>query len=216
MADLVGNRSKVLSKLTFRTAAVITAVSATVLSCPVAVAQAEVVVVPDVIRTTTTVDGWQVTLAMTEARIDAVPNMAGAPYSKEGYLSARFTLTVEGTGDRPVNTGQLVAGAQLGCQIDLSDGLDLGVGFDTDLFDDTTVLGVGPDIGTTLRSGGITTVGLGAKSLKGSIATISVQDAHVEVDECGGSVTARLFASAQTSTEVSDDALNVYGQVLPL
>ncbi|WNG84035.1 MspA family porin [Mycobacterium sp. ITM-2016-00316] len=202
--------------MTFRNAAVAAAVSVAMLSCPAALAQAEVVVVPDVTRTTTTVDGWQVTLTMTEARIDAVPNMAGAPYTKEGYLSARFTLSVEGAGVRPVDSGQLVVGAQLGCQIDLSDGLDLGVGFDTDLFDDTTVLGVGPDIGTTLRSGGIATVGLGVKSLKGSVATISVQDAHVQVDECGGLVTARLFASAQTSSEVSDDALNVYGQVLPL
>lgn len=191
-------------------------VSVAVLGGSVAVAHAEVVAVPDVVRSATTVNGWQVTLAMTDARIDAVPNMAKAPLSKEGYLSGRFTLTVDGVGDQPIYTGQLVVGAQLGCQVDLSDGLDLGFDLDTDLFDDSSLVGVGPDIGSTLRSGGITTVGLGVKALKGPVATISVLDAHVQVDECGGAVTARLFASATISTDTSDDALNVYGQVLPL
>lgn len=127
-----------------------------------------------------------------------------------------MTLTVDSEGTAPVTTGQLVVGAQLGCQADLSEGLDLGMDFDTDLFDDTPLLGVGPDIGSTLHSGGITTVGLGTKPLKGRLATISVLDAHVSVDECGGSVTVRLFASARMSTDTSDDSLNLYSAVLPL
>lgn len=183
---------------------------------PAPAAHAEQVPVPDVVRTVTTIDGWQMTLAMTEARVDAVPNMAAAPLSKEGYLSARVTLTVDGSGAAPVNSGQLVIGAQLGCQTDLSEGLDLGIDFDADLFDDDSVLGVGPDIGSTLHSGGIETVGFGAKGLKGRLATITVLDAHVQVDECGGAVNVRLFASAQVSTDTSDDSLNVYGEVLPL
>lgn len=182
----------------------------------VAVAHAEVVAVPDVVRQVTTYDGWRITLAMTGARYDAVPNMANALLSKEGYLSGRVTLTVEGTGDHPINSGQLVVGAQLGCQVDLGDGLDLGMNLDTDVFDDDSVVGLRPDIGTTLKSGGIKAVGFGAKSLKGSVATISILDAHVQVDQCGGAVTARLFASANVSSDVSDDALNVYGEVLPL
>ena len=187
-----------------------------ILGGSVATARAEVVSVPDVVRQVTTYDGWQVTLAMTDARYDAVPNMANALLSKEGYLSGRVTLTVEGMGAHPINSGQLVVGAQLGCQVDISDGLDVGMDMDTDLFDDDSVVGVGPDIGTTLKSGGIKAVGLGAKSLKGAIATISILDAHVQVDQCGGAVTARLFASATISSDTSDDALNVYGEVLPL
>lgn len=181
-----------------------------------AVAHAEQVVIPDVVQSTTTVDGWQMTLSMTEARINVVPNMAAAPLSREGFLSGRVTLTIEGDGSSAVNSGQIVVGAQLGCQADLSEGLDLGVDFDTDLFDDDFVLGVGPDVGTTLHSGGIEAVGFGTKPLKGRLATIYIRDAHIQVDECGGAVTARLFASAQMSTDVSDDSLNVYGEVLPL
>jgi hypothetical protein len=124
--------------------------------------------------------------------------MANALLSEEGYLSGRVTITVEGVGAHPVNSGRL-GGAQLGCQVNLDDGLDLGRDVDTDIFHDDSLVGVGPDIGTTLRSGGIKAVGFGAKSLKGPVATISVLDAYVQVDECGGVLTARLFASATIS-----------------
>ncbi|MCV7286320.1 MspA family porin [Mycolicibacterium wolinskyi] len=180
------------------------------------VSRAESIPVPDINRSIDTVDGWRMTLALTGVRVNAVPNMAAAPLTREGYLSGRVTVTVDGDGAVPVTTGQLVVGAQLGCQADLSEGLDLGIDFDTDLFDDAPLIGVGPDIGSTLHSGGITTVGLGAKSVKGRMATISVMDAHVAVDECGGAVTVRLFASAQMSTDTSDDSVNVYSAVLPL
>lgn len=182
-----------------------------------AAVHAQVEEVPDVVRQVTTIDGWQVTLSLTDARYDAVPNMANALLSKEGYLSGRVTVTVDGAGDHPINTGQLVVGAQLGCQVNLDDGLDLGVNVDTDLFDnDDNEVGLGPSIGTTLKSGGIKVIGFGAKALKGSTASISILDAHVQVDQCGGAVTTRLFASAMTSSDTSDDALNVYGEVLPL
>jgi hypothetical protein len=206
----------VFNTLNFRNGLGAVGASVVILGGSVATARAEVVSVPDVVRQVTTYDGWQVTLAMTDARYDAVPNMANALLSKEGYLSGRVTLTVEGAGAQPINSGQLVVGAQLGCQVDLGDGLDLGMDLDTDVFDDDSVVGLGPDIGTTLKSGGITAVGLGAKPLKGAFATISILDAHVQVDQCGGAVTARLFASATVSSDTSDDALNVYGEVLPL
>lgn len=200
----------------FRYVSGLSVVNVILLGCTVGIAHAEQVRVPDVVRTATTLDGWQMTLSLTDVRVDAVPNMAAAPLSKEGYLSGRVTLTVDGAGAAPVNSGELVVGAQLGCQVDLSDGLDLGIDFGSDLFDDDSVVGVGSDIGSTLYSGGITTVGFGVKALKGRVATISILDAHVQVDECGGAVTVRLFASAQTSTDSSDDRLNVYGEVLPL
>lgn len=202
--------------LTFRSLSALCAVNLILLGSSIGVAHAEQISVADVARTATTADGWQITLSMTEARVNAVPSMSAAPLSSEGYLSARVTLTVDGEGASPVNSGELVVGAQLGCQVDLSEGLDLGVDFDTDLFDDVPVIGVGPDVGSTLHSGGITTVGLGAKTLKGRVATIFILDAHVQVDQCAGAVTVRLFASASMSTDTSDDSLNAYGEVLPL
>ena len=54
-------------------------------------------------------------------------------------------------------------------------------------------------------------VGLGAKSMRSTTATIAVRDAHVQVSECAGPVTIRTFASAKISTNSSDDSLNAYG-----
>ncbi|WP_396904191.1 MspA family porin [Mycolicibacterium phlei] len=192
------------------------AATAVLLGAPVTgVAAAELRPVPDVVRSIETVDGLRVTLTLSNATIDSVPNMAAAPLSREGFLSGRVTLTVEGDGAE-VNGGQLVVGAPLGCQVNLDDGIDLGLDLDADLFDDLPIIGVNPDIGANLRSGGIKTVGFAAKPLKARSATVSILDAHVQEDECGGVVTARLFAVGQTSTDTSDDSLSVYSEVVPI
>lgn len=73
-------------------------VNVILLGCTVGIAHAEQVRVPDVVRTATTLDGWQMTLSLTDVRVDAVPNMAAAPLPKQGYLSGRVTLTVDGAG----------------------------------------------------------------------------------------------------------------------
>jgi len=179
-------------------------------------AHAEQIPVPDVTRTVETIDGWRMTLTLTDARIDPVPNMAAAPLSRQGFLSGRVTLSVEGEGAVPVNSGELVVGAQLGCQLNLDDGLDLDAGAATDLFDDIPILGVDGDIGANIRSGALRTVGFGAKELRGRLAVVNVLDAHVQVDECGGAATARLFAVGRISTDTSDDSVSIYSAVVPL
>ncbi|EKF21750.1 mspA family protein [Mycolicibacterium hassiacum DSM 44199] len=179
-------------------------------------AHAEQIPVPDVTRVVDTVDGWRMTLTLTGASIDPVPDMAAAPLSRQGFVSGRVTLTIDGDGTAPVNGGQLVVGAQLGCQLNLADGLDLDAGADTDLLDDIPLIGIDGEIGTTIRSGRLTTVGFGAKTLKGRTATINVVDAHVQVDECGGAVSARLFAVGQMSTDTSDDSISLYSAVVHL
>lgn len=83
-------------------------------------------------------------------------------------------------------TGELILGVQLGCQVDLSQG------------------------------GNITTMGLGKKALKGTHGEITVHDAHVKVDGCGGPVVIRFFAYAGISTDNGDDSVNTYGDILPL
>ncbi|AQA01338.1 hypothetical protein BVC93_01595 [Mycobacterium sp. MS1601] len=184
------------------------------------VAQAERVLLPDVTQFSDTVDGWHFTVTLTELSVDAVPNLATSQFSKEGFVTAKATATVEGGGDLSVNSGYLVMGVQLGCQTDVSEGLELGIDPDLDTFDfnsnDIIDLNIFPEIGTKLKAGNITVVGLGAKSMKSSTATIAVRDAHVEVSECAGPVTIRVFASAKISTDSSDDSLNAYGAAAAL
>ncbi len=185
------------------------------------VADAERVSLPDVMQVSDTADGWRFTLTLTELRVDSVPNLATSPFTKEGFVTARVTATVDGVGDLSVNSGSLVLGVQLGCQVDVSEGLELGVDPEVDIFNfdsdsDTGLFGdpefdFWPGIDAKLRAGDIRVVGLGAKTMKSRIATISVRDAHVEVSDCSGPVTVRMFASARISTDASDDSLNAYG-----
>ncbi|MDT5134816.1 MAG: hypothetical protein QOE41_4127, partial [Mycobacterium sp.] len=73
-----------------------------------------------------------------------------------------------------------------------------------------------PNISVTLLPGKINTLGLGKKDLKGRSGYITVHDAHVKVDGCGGPVSVRLFAYAQISTDDGDDSVNTYGDILNL
>ncbi|MGK2865503.1 MAG: MspA family porin [Mycobacterium sp.] len=183
------------------------------------VAGAERFVLPDVVQVGDTADGWRFTLTMSELRVDSVPNLATSPFTKEGFVTAKVTATVEGAGSLSVNSGTLVLGVQLGCQVDVSEGLELGVDPAIDVFNYDSGSGsfedpefdVWPEVDTKLHAGSIEVVGLGAKRMKSNTATISVRDAHVEVSECGGPVTVRMFASAAISTDSSDDSLNAYG-----
>jgi hypothetical protein len=180
------------------------------------IASADPVTLPDVTRLGDTDDGWRLGLSMTQIRINAVRNMASTPFTKEGFVSAKIQVSVEGDGRMPVNSGSMVIGVQLGCQVKLDEGLDLGVGNQVDVVADDPFVNLSPSIGIDLRPGYIRTVGLGTKRLKGRTGIISVQDAHVQIEGCGGLVSVRMFASAQISTDTSDDSLNVYGDILPL
>lgn len=185
------------------------------------VADAERFLLPDVTQVSDTVDGWTFTLTITEMRVDAVPNLATSPFTKEGFVTAKVVAAIEGAGNLSVNSGSLVLGVQLGCQVNVSEGLDLGVDPEVDIFNFDTdfetsliedpVFDILPGVDTTLKAGDITVTGLGAKAMKSRTATISVRDAHVGVSACAGPVTVRMFASARISTDSSDDSLNAYG-----
>lgn len=187
----------------------------------IGVVEAERVSLPDVVQFSDTADGWRFTLTMTELRVDSVPNLATSPFTREGFVTAKVTATVDGAGDLPVNSGSIVLGVQLGCQVDVSEGLELGVDPEVDIFNFDSDSETGfledpefdfwPGIDTKLHAGNIKVVGLGAKTMKSKTATISVRDAHVEVSDCSGPVTVRMFASATISTDASDDSLNAYG-----
>jgi hypothetical protein len=57
---------------------------------------------------------------------------------------------------------------------------------------------------------------LGKKSLKGRTGGITVHDAHVKVDSCGGAVAVRFFSTVPIATDKNDDSVNAYGDILQL
>lgn len=192
------------------------AVVATLFVASTAVAVAEPLPIADVIRSATTDDGWQLSAALTNMTINSVPNMAATAFTREGFVSGKASATIDGDGAVPVNAGTLVLGVQLGCQVDLSAGLDLGLSNETDLVSARPFEDLLPYVSVTLKPGSITSLSLGKKSVKGRLGKITVHDAHVKVDACGGPVSVRLFASATLYTDTSDDSISIYGNIASL
>lgn len=192
-----------------------------------AVANADAIPVADVTQSADTDDGWHLSASLTRMAINSVPNMAATAFTREGFVTGKAAATIDGNGSAAVNSGTLVFGLQLGCQVDLSEGGSVGGDLDAGIspgFNGTggTLSDIGPyaDIGgnasINLLPGTITNLGLGKKSLKGRTGEIVVHDAHVKVDACGGQVSVRFFTSAMIDTDKSDDSVNVYGDILSL
>jgi MspA len=203
------------------------AVAVALLSLADGVAAAEPLPVADVTQSADTDDGWHLSAALTRMTINSVPNMAATAFTREGFVTGRAAATIDGNGGVAVNSGTLVMGLQLGCQVDLSEGGSVGADADAGInpgFNNgenlLNVLGPYADIGVNgsinLLPGTITNLGLGKKELKGRTGEIVVHDAHVKVDACGGQVSVRFFATAMIDTDKSDDSVNAYGDILTL
>jgi MspA len=192
------------------------------------VAAADPVPVADVTQSADTDTGWHLSASLTNMTINSVPNMAATAFTREGFLTGKATATIDGNGKIPVQSGTVILAAQLGCQVDLSQGGSISIGGDVgfSLGGGTGVLGIPggfgpyadfyPSVSVNLLPGKISTVVLGNKALKGRIGEITVHEAHVKVDGCGGPVALRLVAYAQISTDTGDDSVNTYGDILNL
>ena len=191
------------------------------------VAAADPLPVADVTQSADTDDGWHLSAALTRMTINSVPNMAATAFTREGFVTGKAEATITGNGAIPVNSGTLVVGLQLGCQVDLSEGGSLSAGADAGInpgfSSGSNLLSViGPyaeingNASINLLPGTITNLGLGKKELKGPTGEIVIHDAHVKVDACGGQVAVRFFASVVIETDKSDDSVNAYGDILTL
>jgi hypothetical protein len=83
-------------------------------------AAADPLPVADVTQSADTDDGWHLSAALTRMAIDSVPNMAATAFTREGFVTGKAAATIDGMAI-PVNSGALVLGLQLGCQVDLSE-----------------------------------------------------------------------------------------------
>ena len=191
------------------------------------VAAADPVAIEDVTRSADTDDGWTLSTTLTNMTIDSVANMAATPLTKEAFISGKAVAKIDGDGNVPVNSGNLLMGVQMGCQLDLSQGGNIGLSGDVGISPGSgsgngllSELGPTADItpngSINLLPGNINTLGLGKLTLKGRTGEVTVHDAHVKVDGCNGVVTARFFAYAQITTDNGNDSVNTYGGILNL
>jgi MspA len=191
------------------------------------VAAADPVAIEDVTRSADTDDGWTLSTTLTNMTIDSVANMAATPLTKEAFISGKAVAKIDGDGKVAVNAGNLLMGVQMGCQLDLSQGGNIGLSGDVGISPGSgSGTGLLSELGPTaditpngsinLLPGNINTLGLGKLALKGRTGEVTVHDAHVKVDGCNGVVTARFFAYAQITTDNGNDSVNTYGGILNL
>src|SRR3984893_116255 len=190
------------------------------------VAAADPVPIDEVTSSADTDDGWNLTAMLTNMTIDAVPNMAVTPLTKEAFVTGKAVAKIDGDGKIPVNSGNLLLGVQLGCQLDLSQGGNVGIsgeigiggnGFGSGVLSALNPhANIDPDASINLLPGNINTLGLGKLTLKGRTGEVTVHDAHVKVDGCSGVVAARFFAFAQITTDNGNGSVNTYGGILIL
>lgn len=133
-----------------------------------------------------------------------------------------------GSGDQPGRfTGNITVGYQVGCAIDDSSGVTLGLTTSIGPIVSLTVAPVPgvtldgqatvtPSISTTLEPGAVNTVSVGAKPLVGQRGAISFDQSEVKVDACAGPVTVRSFATATISTQTTDHSTTVYRDTVQL
>ncbi|MFI1920547.1 MspA family porin [Nocardia sp. NPDC020380] len=179
-------------------------------------------VVADKYRRTVTDDGWTLAVTKTNENLDRWPNLASSPVSREGFVSLKAIAEVTGGGNQPITSGTVTLGYQIGCAVDVSNGLTLGLGFSIgpnasvtiSQFPGVTIGGqaaVTPNISTTLKPGAIATIAFGSKPLAGPRASITAEQVEIKVDACAGPVTIRSFATAAISTPAADNNISVYG-----
>ncbi|MDT5081412.1 MAG: hypothetical protein QOJ80_6049 [Mycobacterium sp.] len=199
----------------------------TLLCVTAGVARADPIPLADVTQSADTDDNWHLSATLTQMAMNSVPNMAATAFTREAFVTGKAVAAIDGNGALPVNSGTLVMGLQLGCQIDLSEGGSVGgdadIGVSPGFGSGGSVLSnIGPyadlegNVSINLLPGTITNLGLGKKALKGRVGEIVVHDAHVKVDACGGQVSARFFASVMIDTDKSDDSVNAYGDILSI
>lgn len=174
-------------------------------------------------------DGWQLNIRTDHEIVNSVPNLAATPTSREAFVTVSGTATAVG-GLSTITDSLFVIGYQLGCQVDVSTGLQAG---GTAALGPTTALGIGggspggASVGTTgglagyaqtvLQPGIIADLPLSNMALsEGGQAMIDVDNIHVKADGCGGPVSIRSYAFLRISTPAAHTQFAVYGDPIQI
>ena len=110
-----------------RAFALVMATLALAISSGAAPAHADLVATPMPPKTIDKVsrDGWEIEMRLERETVTRTPNLAGAPNSHEAFLTVTGVASASG-GSSPISDSVLVIGYQLGCQQDVSAGLQFG------------------------------------------------------------------------------------------
>ncbi len=191
---------------------------------PVAPAHADPTPMPPQVYEKNTRDGWHLQIRIDDEVINSVPNLAAASNSREGFVTASGTATATG-GSSPITDSIFILGYQLGCQSDVSTGLQLGgtggiapigsIGIGQNVTGASLGIASGAAgfVQTVVQPGVIVDLPLANMTLSnGGKAMLDIDNIHIKADACGGDVNIRSYAYLRISTAQAHTEFAVYGQ----
>ena len=172
--------------------------------------------------------GHSLTLTLANETVNSVPNLAAAANSREAFVTYEATANAGG-GELPITDSIFVAGYQLGCQTDVSSGLQLGGAGAVAPTAAVGLTGAGPGVNaglgggltgylqTNLQPGVIVDLPMASMPLSpGGLGMLDVTNVHVKADACGGPVTIRSFAYVRIGTDVERSEFAAYGDPIQI
>ncbi|WP_242453456.1 MspA family porin [Mycolicibacterium sp. P9-64] len=170
-------------------------------------------------------DGWHLSIRIDGETVNAVPNLAAAANSREGFVTASATATATG-GSNPITDSLFILGYELGCQSDVSAGLNIGgtagigpslaLGLGNDIAPGASIGGGGGLAGfvqTVVQPGVIVDLPMTNMALNDSgQSMLDIDNLHIKADACGGDVTIRSYAYLRISTAEAHTQFAIYGE----
>jgi hypothetical protein len=201
------------------------------ISTGVAPAHAELVAIPMPPKSISKVtrEGYQIEMRLERESVTPTPNLATAPNSHEAFITISGIASATG-GSSPITDSLLVIGYQLGCQNDVSAGLQFGgTGGDIPSAGATAGAGAAPGTSAANAGGG---AGFGQTVVQPGVivdlplsnmtlnaqgqAALDMDDLHIKADACGGEVTIRSYLYLRTSTQVSHTQFAIFGDPIKI
>ena len=166
-------------------------------------------------------DGWQLNIRIDREKVNSIPNLAAARNSREAFVTFDATATATG-GSGPITDSLFIVGYQLGCQTDVSTGLQIGgtagiaptvgVGLPDPSVSAGVSSGVAGFVQTVLQPGVIVDLPLSNMVLNdGGTGMLDIDNLHVKADACGGDVTIRSYAYLRIATDAAHSNFAIYG-----
>ncbi|NMN95819.1 MspA family porin [Antrihabitans stalactiti] len=164
-----------------------------------------VVPLPDQDKALTTATGITVELSHTGESVTISPAIAANGLSRTAWVSGTAYADT-GNADK----GSLETGYLVGCQVDLSAGVSLGV----DVGVSTNSLSPGVSSSFALKPGQVVAVKLGSKDLDPAAKAVgySYRNLGIQVDGCGGFAQARSYTNLSVTGGGGSTTVALYGQ----
>lgn len=176
-------------------------------------------------------EGYQIEMRLERESVTRTPNLAAAPNSHEAFITISGIASATG-GSSPITDSVLIIGYQLGCQNDVSAGLQFGgtgggVPNGSVTVTPGTPAGNAGNLGnagggagfgqTVVQPGVIVDLPLSNMTLndKGQ-AALDMDDLHIKADACGGDVTIRSYLYLRFSSQSAHTQYAIFGDPIKI